>query len=207
MTRHIHVSVRELVAFSELRGDINFRFSSRSTAVAGIRGHQRLQKRRGDGYVAEKRVSDTVEQGDIVLDISGRVDGYFPGTEPLVVDEIKTVRGEAAAIPASVTRVHRGQARVYGWLLGRETAAANIRVRVCYLQLDDDSEAQFEETLSLSELGDWYARLVQRYLDLGGHARWVPAAAQSDNRCPAGARWGISSRATGNGGVGLSSVA
>lgn len=162
--KSLRLSVKALVAFGESSGDINFRFSSRSTALAGIRGHQRLQARRGEDYRAERAVTDVVSNGTIELNVSGRVDGYFPGTDPLVVEEIKTCRGEASLIPESVRRIHRGQARVYATLLGRTEAASRVTVRVTYLQLDDDSEWQDEETLPVAELEAWYADLVARYL-------------------------------------------
>ena len=157
------VSVRELAEFSERGGDINFRFSSRSSALAGIRGHQRLQKRRGEGYVAEQAVRDEVTVEGGTLEITGRVDGYFPDTSPLIVDEIKTVRGDATQIPESVTRVHRGQARVYATLLARELGAESATVRVCYLQLDDDSEVIVEETLTAGELEQIYRSMLETF--------------------------------------------
>ena len=36
--RHYRIAIRALVEFTERRGDINFRFSSRSSAQQGIRG-------------------------------------------------------------------------------------------------------------------------------------------------------------------------
>ena len=69
---HFKISVRELVEQTERSGDINFRFSARSSALAGIRGHQRVQKSRGDDYVAEKRVVDLISSGDVYLEVSGR---------------------------------------------------------------------------------------------------------------------------------------
>ncbi|MFT7138418.1 MAG: DNA excision repair protein ERCC-2, partial [Sulfitobacter sp.] len=57
----VKVSVKSLVQRVEQSGDIHFRFSARSNAVEGIRGHQKLQKSRGDGYLAEQTVSDRVE--------------------------------------------------------------------------------------------------------------------------------------------------
>ena len=98
---HFKISVRELVEQTERNGDINFRFSARSSALAGIRGHQRVQKSRGDDYVAEKRVADLVKRRDLSLEVSGRVDGYFPGQLPMLVEEIKTLRADPGLIPAS----------------------------------------------------------------------------------------------------------
>ena len=165
---HFKISVRELVEQTERSGDINFRFSARSSALAGIRGHQRVQKSRGDDYVAEKRVVDLISSGDVYLEVSGRVDGYFPAQLPMLVEEIKTLRADPALIPASLQRLHWGQAKVYAYLLGRVhelNVGDPVVVRLCYLQLDDDTEYLLTQTLTMQELGDYYQVLVTRQMD------------------------------------------
>ena len=170
------ISVRDLVEQVERSGDINFRFSTRSSALAGLRGHQRVQKSRGEDYVAEKKLTDLVERGELVLQVSGRVDGYFPQQQPMLVEEIKTTRSRADMIPASVRSLHWGQARVYAWLLARDHGLAddeNIEVRLCYLQLDDDSEYLLSSTWTVAALAGYYQQLVDRYVAfLQGLARW-----------------------------------
>ena len=170
------ISVRDLVEQVERSGDINFRFSTRSSALAGLRGHQRVQKSRGEDYVAEKKLTDLVERGELVLQVSGRVDGYFPQQQPMLVEEIKTIRSRADMIPASVRSLHWGQARVYAWLLARDHGLAddeNIEVRLCYLQLDDDSEYLLSSTWTVAALAGYYQQLVDRYVAfLQGLARW-----------------------------------
>jgi DNA excision repair protein ERCC-2 len=170
------ISVRDLVEQVERSGDINFRFSTRSSALAGLRGHQRVQKSRGEDYVAEKKLTDLVERGELVLQVSGRVDGYFPLQQPMLVEEIKTTRSRADMIPASVRSLHWGQARVYAWLLARDHGLAadeNIEVRLCYLQLDDDSEYLLSSTWTVAALAGYYQQLVDRYVAfLQGLARW-----------------------------------
>lgn len=186
MSKVTTLAVRDLVAFCERRGDINFRFTSRSSAMAGIKGHQRLQRRRGEDYVAEKSVSDVVLSGEIELRIRGRADGYFPGTEPLIVEEIKTVRSNAREIPDAITRLHLAQAQVYGWLLGQAEGAGRVIARVCYLQLDNDEEVFVEAESTLEELGDCYRRMVERYLAWEIRRReWRAQRDQTINALPA----------------------
>ncbi|MFT4720954.1 MAG: DNA excision repair protein ERCC-2, partial [Candidatus Azotimanducaceae bacterium] len=103
-TRPFKVSVRELAEQVERSGDINFRFSARSSALAGLRGHQRVQKARGAEYVSEKKLSASIEAEGLCLEVSGRVDGYFPAASPMLVEEIKTTRGDPSMIPDSVQR-------------------------------------------------------------------------------------------------------
>lgn len=163
--RQHRVSVRDLVETVERSGDINYRFSGRSTALAGIRGHQRVQKSRGDDYVAEKEVSRSEQLDQVSLSIGGRVDGYFPATSPMLVEEIKTIRADAAEIPEAIRRLHRGQCRVYAYFLACEHEADEVLVRICYLQLDDDSEVFDEELMTRESLGVYYHELLSRYFN------------------------------------------
>jgi DNA excision repair protein ERCC-2 len=170
------ISVRDLVEQVERSGDINFRFSTRSSALAGLRGHQRVQKSRGEDYVAEKKLTDLVQRDGLVLQVSGRVDGYFPRQLPMLVEEIKTTRGRADMIPDSMRSLHWGQARVYAWLLARDHGLAadeQIEVRLCYLQLDDDSEYLLSSTWTVAALAEYYQQLLDRHLTfLLGLAQW-----------------------------------
>ncbi len=163
--RSVRISVRALVLHGEQRGDLNSRFSSRSNALAGIRGHQRLQRRRGADYVAEKTVRDRITRGETTLVVSGRADGYFPDASPLIVEEVKTVRGDATRIPEDQRRIHLGQVKVYAFLLGREAGCKKVCVRLCYLQLDDDSEVLVEEVMTINALRAYYDGLVRRYFE------------------------------------------
>ncbi|MCB1692651.1 MAG: hypothetical protein KDI19_07785 [Pseudomonadales bacterium] len=158
------ISVKALVSHVEMRGDINFSFSSRSSAMAGIRGHQRVQKSRGPGYVAEKEVLTTVQRGRHRLTIAGRVDGYYPDRNPIEVEEIKTTRGDASRMPEEHRALHWGQAKLYAYLLACEHDSHEVIVRLVYLQLDDDSEYVLETHHTRDALQDWFERVVEDYL-------------------------------------------
>lgn len=164
VTTRFKVSVVDLAEQTVRGGDINFRFQPRSSSAEGIKGHQRLQRSRGENYVAERAVSLEVTAGDVCLQVNGRVDGYVEGSDPLIVEEIKTLRADIAELPPALQAVHWAQAKVYAWVLARETDIGRVRVRLCYLQLDDDTEHHFEEEASIDELGAFFDSLVQRYL-------------------------------------------
>ncbi|MFN3239030.1 MAG: hypothetical protein ACE37D_18505, partial [Pseudomonadales bacterium] len=87
-----NVSVRALVHRVAQTGDIHFRFSSRSSGIEGVRGHQKLQKARGAGYLAEQSVSDEFDYDDFTIQLSGRADGCWPDPNEFAVEEIKTIK-------------------------------------------------------------------------------------------------------------------
>jgi DNA excision repair protein ERCC-2 len=175
-TRRFKVSVRELAEQVERGGDINFRFSSRSSALAGLRGHQRVQKARGVEYVAEKKLSMLIERDGLWLEVGGRVDGYFPAASPMLVEEIKTTRGNPSMIPDSVRRLHWAQVRVYAHLLATDHGLADdemVALRLCYLELADDAEFLLTDHWSVAALKDYFDGLISAYLGfLAGLNAW-----------------------------------
>src|ERR1017187_10417528 len=89
------VQVRELVEFALRRGDLGGRrdFVGRNRALAGTRGHQRLQRSRPAGYQKEVRLCHEIDAGEFVLRIQGRIDGLLISAEEVLLEEIKTVQG------------------------------------------------------------------------------------------------------------------
>ncbi len=123
------IAVRELCAFAAREGDLDLRFTPSPTAQQGIRGHQRVVRRRGKDYESEISLS-----GDIGnLTIRGRADGYDPGRNCL--EEIKTHRGDLSRQPAHHRALHWAQARVYGALMCRSRDLEGITLALVYLDI------------------------------------------------------------------------
>ena len=172
----IKLAVRELVEKTERTGDLNFRFSSRSSAQEGIKGHQKVQRSRGEGYVAEEKVSGVFEVEGLVIEIVGRVDGYqlepsvTGATDRIVwVEEIKTTRMDVSQIPENIARLNWGQARVYAHLLALKQHLSNeqnLVIKLCYYNLDDGVEYLQEENWSCADLAASFDEMLRRY------ARW-----------------------------------
>src|ERR1035437_7844201 len=89
------VQVRELVEFALRQGDLGGArdFVGPNRALAGTRGHQRLQRSRPAGYQKELRLSHEIETAEFILRIQGRIDGLLVSAEELLLEEIKTVQG------------------------------------------------------------------------------------------------------------------
>ena len=102
----INLSVGTLVERCRC-GDINFRFTSRSSAREGVLGHRQVQQSRGEGYIAEFPVSRVIRTSRYEITLSGRIDGIGQEASQVYLDEIKTVRLSAAEIPADVLDYHR----------------------------------------------------------------------------------------------------
>ena len=159
------LAVRDLARIN-IWGDIHYRFTRSSTAIEGLRGHQRVQRRRPEGYVAEQAVTLTLEEGDYRIELQGRVDGLLQAGSTLMVEEIKTTRTRFEDLPPAVVDQHLTQLKLYAWMLCETTDVDDITLRLCYLNLDDESETLRDERTHPSTLRTFGQALFARYCDL-----------------------------------------
>lgn len=157
------VSVRELVEFVLRKGDLGGQrdFVASDRAVAGTRGHRKLQRSRPAGYQKEIRVAFDVETDEFVLRIQGRLDGLLVTAQETVLEEIKTTQG-----PWNGTSdpLHWAQARLYGFFCAQEHALKQITIHLTYLALETGEETQFKECLGLNELRGFFDATTSVYL-------------------------------------------
>jgi DNA excision repair protein ERCC-2 len=156
--------MRELVEFVCRAGDLGGRggFSGPGRALAGTRGHQRLQKSRPPEYQREVPVARSLSGDGFTLELKGRLDGLVATAEPPWVEEIKTV---TAGWTGEVDPLHWAQGKLYAALLLDTLAAPRIEVRLTYYNLDSDHVTPFRLTFTRAELAAFFARVTGEYLD------------------------------------------
>ncbi len=164
VTQNYQASVKDFVQRVASSGDIHFRFSSRSNALDGIKGHQKLQKSRPDGYIPECSVEDQLLDQGINLIIKGRADGYIPDLENFLVEEIKTIRVSTDKIPVSVSKLHWAQLEVYGCLLARQHEVKQLTLRLTYYHIDEQREYNFDTLWLVEDLEARYEQMAESYL-------------------------------------------
>lgn len=152
------VPVRALCEFTAKEGDLDLRFTPSPSAQDGIAGHALVTGRRGDGY--EREVKLTGSYGP--LRVSGRADGYDPARRRL--EEIKTYRGELAAMPANQRKLHWAQLRVYGHLLCLRDGLEKVELALVYFDIDRQQETALTETATSAELAHFFEEHCGRFL-------------------------------------------
>src|SRR5579863_9875213 len=158
------VRVRELVEFvlrrGDLRGERDFVGSDR--ALAGTRGHQRLQRSRPAGYQKEVSLSFGLETDEFIPRIRGRLDGLLISLGEVLLEEIKTVQGswDHTADP-----LHWAQTKIYGFIHARDQALPQIDIQLAYLELESGQVTEFRVRFSFDELADFFERTTAVYLD------------------------------------------
>jgi DNA excision repair protein ERCC-2 len=158
------VSVRDLVEFVLRQGDLGGarEFVGSDRALAGIRGHQKIQRSRPTGYLTELPVAYRVETDEFTLKVRGRIDGLLISSQQVLLEEIKTVVGtwDHEADP-----LHWAQAKFYGFIHAQEHALKELNIQLVYLELPAGKVTEFRQIFSFAELSDFFAATTAVYVD------------------------------------------
>jgi len=154
--------VRQLVEFVLRSGDITTAFVAASRAVAGTRGHQKVQKARPANYQSEVTLSYSCAAGGVNFRLQGRIDGIYREDDGPVVDEIKTTQQPLAALSGE-NPLHWGQAMVYAHILAAQEGHPRMGVQLTYLQLDTSEVRELRRSFSAAELADFFSGLLTDY--------------------------------------------
>lgn len=157
------VSVRDLVEFVLRAGDLGGEreFVGSDRALAGIRGHQKIQRSRPTGYLTELPVEHHVEVEEFTLLIRGRIDGLLITSERVLLEEIKTVSASWSPEPDPL---HWAQAKFYGFMHARDAGLKELVLQLVYLELPAGKVTEFRETLSFAELSEFVATTTAEYV-------------------------------------------
>ena len=152
------VAVRTLCEFTAKLGDLDLRFTPSATTLEGMAGHAMVAARRGDAYEAEVWLKG--EYRDLI--VRGRADGFDPEAGRL--DEVKTYRGDLAAMPQNRRSLHWAQARCYGALLCAERGLDELKVALVYFDVASQDETMLVEAFSAADLRAFYELQCDRFL-------------------------------------------
>jgi Rad3-related DNA helicase len=152
------VAVRVLCEFAAKAGDLDLRFTPSPTAQDGMLGHKLVTARRAAGYESEITLSGHWKQ----LQVRGRADGYDPQANRL--EEIKTHRGDLAAMKANHRALHWAQARIYGWLLCEARGLATLEVALVYHDIGTQRETVLTEAHTADSLRAFFEATCERFL-------------------------------------------
>ncbi len=176
------VQVRELVEFVLRRGDLGGEgfFVAPGRALAGTRGHQRVQKSRPDGYQKEVPIYYDVETSEFILRIQGRIDGLIDAPEEVALEEIKTVQD---SWDGNADPLHWAQAKFYGFIYAHNHALKKIALRLTYLNLESGEMTEFRDLFSIADLSSFFEETTAIYLEwIGERHRWCEERDRSIER-------------------------
>jgi len=162
----ISISVRDLVGFVLRSGDLSimFRGSARTTSLAGIRAHQKIQKSRPPDYDEEVPVSYLYQTESHDLFLQGRMDGVYEQDDKIVIEEIKTTNRELDLFCDDQNALHWGQLKTYAALYAIEHDLASVMTRLTYYRIEKAETKSFFKEFQTEELIAFVETIVKRYL-------------------------------------------
>lgn len=161
----IRESVRSLVEFCLLKGDIDNRFSGSARALEGTRAHQKLQKDNADLYTKyEKEVFLThdFELENSIIKVEGRADSIIYDDDKIIIEEIKSTYKSFAYID-DLNEVHWAQAKVYALIYAINNNLNTIMIRLSYVQLETYEVKSFERLFTIEELRNFTLNILMEY--------------------------------------------
>ena len=173
MDKTVAISVRNLVESVMLSGDIDNRGISYVRAQEGTWAHQYVQRTYGEEDLKEVRVAMQLplKRYDMVLSLSGRIDGVKNEQGKTVIEEIKsTVR--ALDEIEQVNALHLMQVKCYAYMYAVQHSLDNITMSVLYFHIESKTQKKFyveADTTQLEAeiiaLAEAYAAYMQMVLD------------------------------------------
>lgn len=164
------ISVRGLVEFLLRSGDLDNTHgkSSEEAMLAGSRLHRKLQEAAEGNYQPEVPLSVVWNYDSLSIEIEGRADGIYYGTNPgeteavWTVDEIKTTYRRLQQIRRPEP-VHLAQAKCYAYIYALQNHLEKICVRMTYCSLLTEHIRRFYEVDTMEELTSWFTDLMEQY--------------------------------------------
>ncbi len=159
----IRMAVRTLVEFT-LHGDDILRLGGSLREMQdGMLGHKARQALLGDGWQSEVPlgIHIPVEEEDVELHITGRMDAFCDGPVP-VIEEIKLWQHKEP--PLQPFPAHEAQAVCYGHMLCQQRELPQVLIRVAYVDRKGVLRGQFDMLLTAEECHGRFSDLLLPYI-------------------------------------------
>ena len=159
----IILSVKDLVEFALLSGDLSSEYMGRSRGVEGTKAHQKLQRSYGRDYTPEVSMKHSLIFNNLRFTIRGRADGIFSEGDSIVVDEIKTTTREIVDEEDMGKEMHWGQVKCYAYFYCLEENLEEIIIQLTYYNLHSEEIIKYRRTSTLKELEEFFMGLIESY--------------------------------------------
>jgi DNA excision repair protein ERCC-2 len=160
----VQISVRKLVEYRRRTGNLDLTFFSGVSAMEGIRLHKKIQESRPEEYSQEFPVSMELDFEDVILNVSGRIDGVFEYPDQACVEEIKSTRKDLDNIDIPEDHVFWAQVKCYGYLYALQKGLENIILQLTLCNVDTGKIHEVKKAFTTTELGAFFHVLVDACL-------------------------------------------
>ncbi len=161
--REISLSIKNLVEFVLLSGDLSSEFMGKSRGLEGTKAHQKLQRSYGKGYTPEVSMRHEVVYNGISFVIRGRADGIFTEEDTIIIDEIKSTTRDLSQLEEQENALHWGQVMCYGYFYCLENSLQEILLQLTYYNINTEEIKKIRKSLNFQELEGFFMGLIADY--------------------------------------------
>lgn len=160
------ISVRHLVEFILKTGDLISETSSKHSAQAGTKIHQKIQKENKKNlphFQEEITVSYAAFVSGTEFLCRGRVDGLYEEEKIPIVQEIKTSETLFSDLSEKEKEVFFAQGKCYAYFLAKEHHWDVVTVELLYIEVISQKQIKERQTFSKEELKEFFFHLLEEY--------------------------------------------
>lgn len=160
-----NISVKKIIEFMLSSGDIDHRTMNHLSAKEGILAHQYIQKQYDTTAQTEVSVSYQNQFDEILLTISGRIDGLlYDSHGNAIINEIKSTTKPLDEIPQP-TKLHLAQAKFYAFMYAKQKELTYINIQVTYINVSSLQIKNFIYNLNINVLNNEIIEIIHSYLN------------------------------------------
>ncbi len=159
------VSVRSLVEYCALTGDIDNRYMGADRLKEGVRVHRYIQKNYNENDMSEVAVKYCyLSSKNISLLIRGRIDGVLKSNDGICIEEIKSTLYSPDFMSEPVY-VHKAQCMAYAYIYCFDNELDKIKIKVTYCDIKTNIVKSFEYDYYFDELKEFFFGICEKYAD------------------------------------------
>lgn len=162
--REINISVKDIVELLYGSGNITGAKNLIERAQEGTEIHQYWQKQYSENDKKEVACSIKYEKNDIIVSLSGRIDGVLKKEDEIVIEEIKSTTLNLDQLELETTPSHFAQAKMYAYIYLTTNDLTKIKTLLTYIYVDDYKTKQFEKTFTKKQLENFYNKTMEKFI-------------------------------------------
>jgi len=163
--KEISLSVKDMVELLYGSGNISSTKNLLQRAQEGTDIHKYWQNQYLETDKKEVVCQIKYEHEDFTLSIQGRIDGVLFREDKIIIEEIKSTHLDFDQLEIETTPSHLAQAKIYAYIYASNNGLKKIDILLTYIQVNDLKVKQFDKSLTLKQLENYYLKTVNKYIE------------------------------------------
>ena len=164
--RTVTISVKELVNWVFLSGNLSSGVKDTSRSSEGIKIHRRIQHRHKkiEGYQSEYSLNYQTKYQSYNFIISGKIDGIYQNSHPPLIEEIKTTVLDLTHIEHYPHHLHWNQLNCYAYLYASINDLAEVNVQLLYFNIHTQQQKAISRKYDYETLKTLFSDILNQFI-------------------------------------------